>query len=317
MRSVSLMKGFTLTELMIVAALSIGLCTLSIQLLLTAKKAIMQQHALVRVHNNQQAFSWVLSQAVYQAGQLPCSTLRTNLSWQANQPKQFDQLVANRGIDIVYPSAVKSIPWLTKNWQARLAPHLPLIWLSFTEQSYPLLDSFQVEQPMLVTQGNIHWTRGNWLIIDDGIKVSLVQVDKDIRCYANQKTCSVMVRPFKQALSHLYHPGAQVALLESNLYFIASSQRFNQDDQTIFSLYESRLNGDTQEILEGVDDWTVSWLTKHTSTSSPIGLSIYVSLNSIEPAWVTSKKRFSVHQQHHDRRLNRTAEFNWMFRSWA
>ena len=306
-------KGFTLVELMVAAVLSIGIGCITLQLLLTSKKAVMQQQAQVRVHNNQTALSWMMSQAVYQAGQLPCSSLRSQLSWQLQSPELLSQLVANHGVELLEPSALREHAFFPNHWFSRLASHRPVLWLTYSQKAHALAEPYQVDDATLSVYGAGHWPKDSWMIIDDGRVVSLVQLAQEASCYLENQSCALSVKPFHPS-GHLYHKGARVSLLVSNLYFLADSLRLNQDQSPIYSLYVAQLNGHTQELVEGVDDW---YLDPILHKERIIGLTGKIWNHSIEPAWVSAKNRKAQGVNVRDRLLSRQSDIYWLIRAWA
>lgn len=223
--SVTAQVGFTLIELMLGMTIALLILSIITTIYLSAEKNFRMQAALSTIQENARTAFELLRNDISLAGYIGCAKLTDDFPvknlHQYNISKQNKILISQK----------KSI----------LVRHVSLAHADLIKMN---------ENSVLYTTANISFSENEILLIADCKTAEIFQVKKISFSQGQQ-----IITPI-EPLANRYEKNAEVGKFQINKYFIANTDR--QVDPPLFSLYLTDIKNHTVELVESVDEMTIT-----------------------------------------------------------
>lgn len=320
--------GFTITEILIALFLSSFVMIIITQLFLSLKQINQYQYGIARIQENMQVASHLLGNWVRSAGDYGCNRMDAHRRLNVIGNIDTKHLGINRAsaIEFVDISELVDNPFFSKYAFSRCKKNSDLLWLKRVTNFYPLADYTQEKEPVISVVGNPNYKKGDILFLMDCQSIDVIQVMEDI----TSKRPTVINTNIESdiaglKLSKVYSPSAEIGKFESVILYVADTLRKNQSGDPIYALFSTDLNGNTLELIEGVDDMRVMFYCQETefyrkrdcypSVYCPKDCSvefvkIHLSFNSVENV-------FSSPMRHNNSELNISFKDKKLHKEWS
>src|SRR5215208_309167 len=197
-------RGFSLIEILMSISLSLILASLLFHILLISQKNYHYQIALHEIENHAQMVSTILHMELKKSGHIGCAHLSKSFLF------------------------ISPLPFNDKNKLEIKNNRLTVRYQEFPEVH---LNSISKDLTRLDLSAETHYAKNDWMIISNCTHAELFQIEK-IMIYSDHQ----LIMP-TAALHYEFDKGAEVAPYIEHQYFIAKTNRKNQDHSTIYSLF--------------------------------------------------------------------------------
>lgn len=200
-----------------------------IQAFLVAKNIYLQHEALAKIQENARVIHYLLVETLTYQGSMGCNRIDDlNVQWDAKVDLQRWGGSPLKGL------LIKQSGW--PKLRREPVPDSDVLWINYTKKHYPL-SAFKKEQKGDQAWRKINrWKPGRALILSNCRRLQIV-----------------MLPPDRLILEPVDPNTIQVAKLHSILLYVAATHRKDSDDEPIYALYTTDLNGRTHERVEGVE----------------------------------------------------------------
>jgi hypothetical protein len=219
---------------MISLVISALLCIMMIQLFLFTKQCFITQQGLARIQENGLAIDHILGRAIRNSGNMGCQKLMKHrmVKW-------------HHSIDPVAYGLDKQAPMMggdPTDAPTRAIPNSDILWILGSSKNYPLRHGIPQE------------TKVDFIINQAKIKPGSIGVLADCR-HADFFRVSPKPDQQKLTLSQAYPPHSTFSIFSSTLYYVGNTNRKNANQEPIYALYSTDLNGRTLELVEGIENF--------------------------------------------------------------
>ncbi len=241
------MQAFTLLELLVSLVLASLLTLILFKLLMNSQQQLRYQQAYLQVNQSLALAQFYLSHDIQQAGMTSCTHLaRLNVH---DDSRSFNHFQAVQGYQE---------PFFPAELRNDVQPHTDVIRLQFTNpHSYFLThDMSNAATPLELTQP-LKLSSAQFLLISDCHQADLFKVEA-------LNSQSLLHPEFSTA----YTVQASVNQFIQHTYFIKMTDRKDDHQKFISSLYQQDSNGIVHEIVAGIDNLTLSYQQGQTYQSA-------------------------------------------------
>lgn len=325
--------GFTLTEIMITLVIGSILLAALMQLFLNMKQVNQYQQGMARLQENMQTASILFGQWIRGAGDYGCNRFdeTVQISVSSDIDSRHYGLIRQQPIQVVSPDVLQTLPQISAHAHKRYKFGTDMIFISHVPAFFNLQDYTQGHQGDFIVNGAPNFKQGDVLIVTDCQNMDVVKAAKEPSTF--RKDSSVVTYQRRDAsaqLSKLYAPQAKVGKLESEILYVADTYRKNQAGDPVWALYATDINGQTLELIEGVEDLRIAFSTNedvdqfvsawHWDKNKPIhAVQIALLLTSIENTH-SEPKSYKLNEQTitpNDRQMRQWWSQAWTIRSAA
>ena len=250
-------KGFTLTELLVVTALSVLVCAAALQAFSMIKQTQMTQNALARLQENGRMIGILLGEAVRTAGNVGCNAFREDIPFRVQEginAKDYGLIAGQRLLGVSYPQ-LRLNPLVKKEVLARLIPHSDILWIKTLTDRYTLAKNHSKEANELVINGNPHWQMRDHAVIalSDCAQVDFLPLQGNSKALYGRGQSRIPVS-FNSPGDNYYQKNSQVGILSSTLFYIGKTEQGNAQNKPVLALYASDINAPhAYQLVEGVE----------------------------------------------------------------
>lgn len=232
--------GMTLLELMLALLLSLFVLSAVSEIYFISEHNYEAQSALRTLQENARMTSEILPEKIKMAGFIGCARLTDDFPF-----KNHTQMLLSRHNKMTYYQSQLNKPGTDAFtlWQA-------------SNQSELLLQSMQDNSTFFIAK-KLTISAGDILFISDCKTVELFHV-KEVKNANKDELKVTTVEP----LTKLYQQNAEIIPLEMNSYFIANTGRVDENHQPIYALYDKNLTQQKTELVQGVDQMQVEYISQ-------------------------------------------------------
>jgi hypothetical protein len=257
-------RGLTLLELVISLSLSFLLINVGIIICITMKKNMQVQKALNTLQENTRIIRQIVIEDIHAVGFAGCLSLSKYVKAYSYPYENFTESNKIIGTD--------------KSFTLR---HMQLL-------TNHLLFSMQNHNHLIVsTKAKLR--KGQLAIIGDCQTQDIFLIKTLVKTELQQFIES------SYALSKLYTQGAELGVLELDSFSVHKTNRQDVNNKTIMALYHTNINGRENELVEGVDDLSLTYTVRIKDElkslnanqimdwSQVVGINMRFDINSLAP----------------------------------
>lgn len=232
-------KGFFLTEALIAACLSAWLLTTLIILYLSQKHQNIYLNNISEVQENIRLTVNELSRDIRTAGYFACFSGNKRDILKSN----FLTIYSGRK-NRWYPN----LPISLRN---KVKTDTDILEIQKMETQQTDLLQTMISFNSLMVSKHQHFSPGEWIVVSNCQHAEIARLESVILNDSNQFLA------LKTSLNYLYEKNAIVSRLIRNRYYVRDTYRANQRGENLYGLYRQGIDGNTEELVSGIENFRI------------------------------------------------------------
>ena len=249
-------KGFSLVELLVGLTLGLLLTQAAVQSFIFLKTLYRYHQGLSRIQENIQAADNILGPMIRGAGKFGCVDLHGSVLVNVIDNTNIQKYGLSPAYSLMgsLRATLVQAGLLSQSVFDRMLPHSDVLWVKTAQDIYPIVKTVEPDTDQITVFSDPDFVKDELIFIGDCQRIDFFKLKADsFKIQKNNQTIIPLSKTLSAKLGKVYDIPAVVGRVASVLYYVGDTRRKNYQGDPVLALYQTDLNGRTQELIEGVE----------------------------------------------------------------